>query len=342
MKPESSSGSVKKYSNSIRSWLRIGASIALLILCLSLVDPAVFVQTITQMQPEYVLSAFGLNLIGTVLVRAWVARMTTRASGLLLSFEELVRINLVARFYTIALPRGASAAIRWQWYRKGGSGHAAAALLMFENLVSVFTLFTSAAIILLIESTYTDGMGQILLPVAWLGTLFSTIVLLPFIHKPSAVLARRLLQPLLKRPGRLSSLVERLYAAVIDYQSISVRQICVIFFASALGYIFFVLSAWVLAEGMVLDLSFTAIAWIRSVTLLLALMPVTVAGIGLREGAFIVLLREYGISTSTAFAYAVALFAIQIMLGLLGAVLEMSRVLIGGRRSGEKSSRDIL
>ena len=87
-----------------------------------------------------------LNALGTVLIRAWTAHLTTSASGLVLGYGELVRINLIARFYTLILPRGASTAIRWQRYRRGGSGFDAAALLLFESLVSVFILFLTAAV----------------------------------------------------------------------------------------------------------------------------------------------------------------------------------------------------
>lgn len=307
-----------------------------------MVDRGALIRALAQIHPAYFLTAFALNALGTVLVRAWVAHLTTRASGLLLSFGELVKINLIARFYTIVLPRGASTAIRWQHYRKGGTGHAAAALLMFENLVSIFTLFLSAAVMLWLELDDTSDVSRILLPIAWLGTLCSIIVLLLFVSNRAATIAARIFQPLSRRRGRLSGLISRLLSAVNDYQSISLRQASVILFASFLGYLFFVLSAWILAQGMAINVSLIAIAWIRSVTLLLALIPVTVAGIGLREGAFIVLLQEYGVSASVAFAYALSSFAIQLMLGLLGAVLEMFRILNSTRMLKKKPNREVL
>lgn len=322
-------------------WFRVIASTLLLIICLNFVDSTALLRALSGVHIGYFLAAFGLNAIGTVLVRAWVAHLTTRASGLLLSYGELVRINLVARFYTIVLPRGASAAIRWQRYREGGSGHAAAALLIFENLVSIFTLFVSAAVILLIEQQYTGAMGRVLLYISWAGALLTAMMLMPFASKRCAEIFKRIFHPIIRSPGRLSDLAGRMYSAVADYQSISLRQMMTILAASLIGYIFFVLSAWVLALGMSLDISLAAIAWVRSVTLLLALVPITVAGIGLREGAFIVLLNEYGVSTSTAFAYALTSFAIQLFIGLLGAVIELTSTLRRGRLSKDNESGGI-
>jgi uncharacterized membrane protein YbhN (UPF0104 family) len=309
-----------------RRVLRILVSAALLGLCFSLVDPAALLQAWVRIGPGYFIVALLLNAIGTVLIRAWIAHLTTRATGVMLGFWELLRINLIARFYTIALPRGASAAIRWHHYRKGGSGHAAAALLLFENLVSVFTLFLSAALILSVEGAQAGPFARYLMPLAWCGALASAGLLLPFLHRPAAALFRRRLGSLLTRPGRVSGIARRLLTAIDCYHGLPVRRVGSILMASVLGYVFFILSAWVLARGMDLGVGLAAIAWVRSVTLLAALIPITIAGLGVREGAMIVLLGGYGVSSSNAFAYAIAAFLIQLALGLVGAILELVRV----------------
>ena len=318
-------------NTSSRAWYRstsfkVAVSVALLLLCLTLVDFNELSQALVEIKPGYLLSAFVLNAIGTVAIKAWIASMTTRASGLRLSYLELVRINLMARFYTIALPRGASMAIRWHHYQKGGSGHAAAALLLFENMVSVFTLFLSAGVILMVEYERLGATAHTLLFVSWLGVCVSAVILFPFVHKPSADLFARVLQPVLRKGGRVGAILTNLLSAIENYHSLPVRRVGSILLASLLGYIFFILSAWILAEGMGLGVGIIAIAWVRSLTLLVALVPVTIAGIGLREGMMIALLAEYGITPSVAFAYAVASFAIQLVLGLFGAILAARQV----------------
>lgn len=325
---------MKSTLRSAAPWLRTVFSILLLLICIKIVDADELGKVLAETDPLYFLFAFIVNVAGTVLIRAWIAHLTTRSSGLKLGFVDLIRINLIARFYTIALPRGVSAAIRWQHYRSGGSGHAAAALLMFENLISVFTLFFSAALILWLESGSAGRFGQALLPVVCLGTLFSGLLLLPFVNRRFGLLMKRMLQPLLRKQGWFTVMLERLYSAVVDYHTIPLQRIILIFLASIAGYLLFILSAWILMEGMMLGISFAAIAWIRSVTLLIALLPVTVAGIGLREGAFIALLSDYGVSASAAFAYALASFAIQLVIGLIGAGLEATRVLRAGNPAG--------
>jgi uncharacterized protein (TIRG00374 family) len=301
--------------------LRVTASLVLLLVCFSLVDFSELVDVLVNVNPWYFLLALSLNAIGTVLIKAWIAHISTRASGLTLGFGNLIRINLIARFYTIVLPRGASAAVRWHYYKKGGSGPAAAALLVFENLVSIWTLFLSSAVLLIFEYQQGGVSAEILLPVSWIGLLVVTVILLPFLHKKSANLFRNLAQPFIKKQGWMSGVISKLIDAIASYQSLSTTRVGAIFFASFLGYAFFVLSAWILASGMEIGIGLAAIAWVRSITLIVALVPITIAGIGLRESMLITLLSGYGISASAAFAYAIASFAIQVVLGIVGGLL---------------------
>jgi len=300
---------------------RVTASLVLLLICFSLVDFSELLDVLVNIDPWYFLLALALNAVGTVFIKAWIAHISTRASGLALGFGNLVRINLVARFYTIVLPRGASAAVRWHYYKKGGSGHAAAALLVFENLVSIWTLFLSSAVLLMFEYNQGGIGAEILLPISWFGLVVITVILLPFLHKKSASLFQSLAQPFVKDHGWMSGVISKLIDAIASYQALSKTRVSVIFFASLLGYVFFVLSAWILANGMEIGIGLAAIAWVRSITLIVALVPITIAGIGLRESMLITLLSGYGISASAAFAYAIASFAMQVVLGIVGGLL---------------------
>ena len=317
---------------------RLIITAALLLLCFAVVNPGEILYAIVNVKPAFFISALILNSVGTILAKAWIGRLATRASGLKLKFWKLVQVNLITRFYTIALPRGASAAIKWHHYKKGGSGHAAAALLLFENLVSIFTLFLSAAIILGIEFKQTGRIGYFLFPLACFGSVTTALILLPFLHYPTAMIFIRIKNFLFKGSERLSGTLNKLIDAIINYHTITARRVGSIFLISVFGYVFFILSAWVLAEGMGLGLGLLAIAWVRSLTLLVALMPITVAGLGLREGALITLLSAYGVSPSAAFAYAIASFVIQLFLGLVGAVLEAFRLLKCSRNVEEANS----
>ncbi len=311
-------------------WLRAAASVLLLAICLWLVDFGDVVDAVRGLDPVMFALAFLLNGIGTVMVRAWIAHLAAGASGIRLGPWALLRVNLVARFYTLVLPRGAAAAVRWKHYVEGGAAMAASALLLFETLVAMATLFGTAALALALVPERGD-IGRVLLPLAWLGFTGAMATLLPFVHAPSARLAGKINATLLRRSPRLAALADRFLASVGAYQRISRRTIAGIVAVSLFGYVLFVLSAWVLLDAMDLPVGLAAIAWIRSVTLLLALIPISIAGLGVREASFIAFLGEYGVTSGEAFAFSMATFTIQLILGAIGAAFELGRVF---QRSG--------
>ena len=305
--------------------LRITASVVLLAACLWLVEFGDVVAAVRGLDPWMFAVAFVLNGVGTVAVRAWIAHLAAIASGITLGPWALLRVNLVARFYTLVLPRGAAAAVRWKHYSEGGAAMAASALLLFETLVATATLFGTAAVALSLVPERGE-LARVLLPLSWLFFAISIGSLMPFLHRPSARVAHRINARLLGRSPRLAALARRFTAAVAEYERIPKRTITGIVAVSLFGYVLFVLSAWVLLQAMDLQVGLIAIAWIRSVTLLLALVPISVAGLGVREASFIALLGECGVSSSAAFAFSMATFTIQLLLGAIGALLELSRV----------------
>jgi len=60
--------------------------------------------------------------------------------------------------------------------------------------------------------------------------------------------------------------------------------------------------------------------------MLATLLPVTIAGVGVREVAAIILLQHYGVEPDTAIAFSMFFFAITVFgIGLLGGLTEAWR-----------------
>ena len=129
--------------------------------------------------------------------------------------------------------------------------------------------------------------------------------------------------------GRLSGAVERLRRAqgvARDLpRSVLLRVVAVALFTQLLGVAAYAL----VAAALGLELSLVTVAWARSAALLLAILPVSVSGLGVREGAVVVLLAPYGIAAPDAMAFSLAGFtATTVVSALLGGVLEIRRTLL--------------
>jgi len=78
-----------------------------------------------------------------------------------------------------------------------------------------------------------------------------------------------------------------------------------------------------LARALGLELSLLTIGWVRSAVVLIAMLPVSLGGIGLREGAFLYFLTPCGVGQEQAVAYSFLVFIVAVLfLGILGGIVE--------------------
>jgi hypothetical protein len=90
------------------------------------------------------------------------------------------------------------------------------------------------------------------------------------------------------------------------------------------------LSVWCAARSIELELPFSLIAVTVPLVLVLTLVPVSVAGFGVREGGFAVLLGTAGVSATDATLLSLTTVVVMACASLPGAVA----IVAGGRRTG--------
>lgn len=91
---------------------------------------------------------------------------------------------------------------------------------------------------------------------------------------------------------------------------------------------------FLLLQSIDIDISIITIAWVRSLVILVTMIPISIAGMGLREASFIVLLGTFGVNDSTAFAYSLLVFIVtRIVPGLIGGLFEAKDLILSGRTS---------
>jgi uncharacterized membrane protein YbhN (UPF0104 family) len=80
-------------------------------------------------------------------------------------------------------------------------------------------------------------------------------------------------------------------------------------------------------------------AWIRSAMIMATMVPISVAGFGLREVTSLVLLGTYDVSPTTSVAFALLVFAVTTLsVALVGGLLEFLRILTPVPGDGRVSS----
>jgi uncharacterized protein (TIRG00374 family) len=307
----------------LKYFIKLAISIAILLICFYSIDFDRFENFFLNIDPILFIGAFVVNVIGTIVMRALITKIVLQTNDLRLSLTELIKINFITRFYTIILPRGVATGIRWYRYRMRGPSGDAFVLVVFENLLNIFVLMLAATIFLTIDIYSLPKQSIYILIISSVGLFFSATIILLFFSERFSNFSRQILNfKLIQNSFYLSEKLEKLWKAVTSFHKLNNSAIIAIIGFSFLSYALFIISPYILSIAMDLSIGIIAIAWIRSLVLLMALIPISVAGLGVREAGFIGLMHLYGVANHEALAFAMGLFLIQILIGLIGALTE--------------------
>ena len=85
-----------------------------------------------------------------------------------------------------------------------------------------------------------------------------------------------------------------------------------------------ILFFYLLSRGLQLHIGFFDWSWIVGALTLALFLPLTIGGLGVREGTLIGILGIYGYGSETAIAVSLTAFSFVIMLAIIGAVLSFT------------------
>jgi glycosyltransferase 2 family protein len=272
--------------------------------------------------PGALIAASLCALLGQLVIALRLRRLV-QALGMRHSTLSLLQINLATVFYGLVLPAGNVTGIIARFYRMSRQEQDYAGIavaLAFERLVATLTLCLVGILFWLVDwpspwpalALMLGALGALLLLHA---ALFGTTPPLP-----AGFRAR------LERfwPGRLASLREALRRSRALSRDTLAKVLGLGILTHGIGVVAFSL----VASALSLDLSLATIAWTRSAAVLVAILPISVAGLGVREGAMVILLAPYGIGAADALTYSLLAFATTVLsVGLLGGLIEAIRFL---------------
>ena len=260
------------------------------------------------------LGAAGLASVALQVIIAIRLRRLIMAQGIDLSTRELFEINLATMFYGLFLPGGNFAGLAVRLFRlgkEGGDLTGAGVALFIDRIVATISLCLVGMAFWLLERP--DDTWPIFAVMA--GATAAMVLMCV------AITAR---WPL---PGPLRKWGGKLQAAMQKWRTMSRRdhvQVLLLGVAShVVGIVVFVCLAW----SLNVSVGFISLGWIRSAVILATMIPISVGGLGLREGAMVVMLQAYAVSEPDALAMSLLVFATVLLLpGLLGAVYEARRL----------------
>ena len=312
------------------TWLiKIGVTAGMLFLIFQVIPFENVIQSLKTADPILIALALGLAVLQMYLSAGRLKKLTDW-QGLSVPFKEIVKINFISGFYGTVLPGGmAGGAVRWyRLYTIDRKGAEALAAILFARIVSIAFLVLLGILFVSLDSVHPYYRVTVLILSSILAAI-TAISLLGF-HRRAVAITLWLDQGQHRfLPGWLRAQLGKLIIATTRFHELPLKSVFTVAGLSLLEHMSGILLMFLLARSLDVAITFIQIGWIRSVVLVITLMPVSISGLGVREGTLLMLLKPYSVDGADALALSLLIFGRGLFDAAIGGLLEFWEWLFG-------------
>ena len=297
----------------LRPLLKVLIAASILVIIFRFVPLSDVASTIASARIGYLLAAIPIILLIPYL-SAKRLKILTDSQGLSLSVREILEVNFVTRFYGLIIP-GEFAAGAWRWLRLAQIENRKAEILaaiLFSRVLHLAGLGLLGVIFFAADGQHLGAASSVAL-LLLIGALTFTVFLLRFGSRGSV------------HPREGAGGMHRLVASAKSFRNLSRRDRSRLIGLSLSENLAATVMVYVLALSMHVSLPFVVLGWIRAAVQLLIFLPISISGLGVREGSLLLALEPYGVAGANAVALSFLLFGVSLFTGLIGGLLELRR-----------------
>lgn len=298
-----------------RSWwpIKLALAAAILVYLFRTVSLSGVVSAVTGARWPLLALAVPFVLLNPVLSAARL-KILTDVQEMSLSLRQVIGVNLVSRFYGLALPGHLGAgAVRWyRLVKLEDRKMEVLGAILASRVLHLLGLCTLGLAFLVWDRPRGGGVAAVFALLLLLGTVLVGAIV--FRGRPLARVLGRF-------PG--ASKLRALDATLGRFRRLSRRKAGLAIGFSLVENLSATLALYLLALALGITLPFRTIGWVRAAVQLVTLVPISVSGLGIREGGLVVALEPYGVSGSSAVALGLLVFAATLLVGLIGGLLEL-------------------
>ncbi len=309
--------------------LRIVISLGLLAFLLTKVGVRETWESLRGANIGYLLAVFLLYLLSIVL-RSYRWRIFLNTQGVQASLPKLASLYLIGVFFNLVLPSGFGGDVVRVYELSQYSSRTASSIttVFMDRLSGFLALFAMAASALAFSYRLVPPEVGVTIIAIFLVSLVGTGALF------SRPLWRRL-----KGLPLLSSLaqkerVKELYLSAQIYNLVPLVQ--AISLSLAFNILLMIMN-YLAALSFGVEISFWYFLLFIPIISFLLVLPISLSGLGVREGAYIYLFSRVGVPSSSALAISLSIYAVTVATGLIGALIYAVEGYRGMR--GEKGSK---
>ena len=301
--------------------LKLAVGLTLVALLLSRIEVAALVDALG----SYTAGAFSAALALTA-ASMLIAGLRWKVLVPHIGYMRLLRFTLIGQFYSLVLPGQITgdAVKAWRISRGVPDGARTALSVLADRIAGLIALLLVCLAGIALSG---DGLTRKLLPpvlVLTIGLIGSLLAL-----QSSAV--RNLLFALidnLRRVRRGPPVAEKL-SMLISSWTAATGDARALLLSVMLGVVFQLIGVAIyaiLAACLSIDLDWTYWMWIAGVTAVALLLPVTLGGLGIREGTLVAILAHYGVPGEKAVALSLGLFALAVAVAITGWMVDVAEL----------------
>ncbi|HJU65551.1 MAG TPA: lysylphosphatidylglycerol synthase transmembrane domain-containing protein [Gemmatimonadaceae bacterium] len=301
--------------------VRLAIAAGILAYLLRQIPLSLVVAAIVQVDRWWLLAAAALSVSGQGVIAVRL-RLLSNELGLALTTRRILQINVGAMFYGLFMPAAnvARSAVRlYAMAKPTGRIVEAMTAVFFDRLAA-----TAATAILALVAFLPAAVPPRFVYIGWLfvaSLAGMALLFAAFTSRTAATVWGRLAE-LIGFPwgvARLSNIRTSLGRLRAVPAMVFVRLLTLALTAQAVSLV----AAYSLATAVGISIGLLELAWIVGAVRLLVILPISPSGLGVREGALVVLLGAYGVPGQEALAFSLLGFATsELLIGLLGGLVE--------------------
>lgn len=251
-----------------------------------------------------------------------------------IGFKKLFSLNLVSLFYNLFLPAGPLSGEIIKGIKLTNlckRGREVLISIAMDRLTGMLALIILALGGIYIQYRLTKDYKLLI----WILSILViiTLFILFILNKQFASLSEKIGLFIFERKGLrfFKNYISSLWNLLKIYR----KNTPVIWKVISYSFIFHLLAIiiyYFVALSIAIQIPFSTFIWITSIVFIIQTLPISISGIGVREGTFIFLLAQYQVPAFQSLALSLIIFGIMILQGLVGGVIEIKNWWVDYRR----------
>lgn len=300
-------------------WLRLILSAAIIALLLAQVDMAVLTSAFLKASGGWLSVAALLVALEYVILSRWWSGLLYR-KGYTVSFTVIFHISLVADFLGFVMPSSlGSDMVKVAGLSKYISNvtEALSSLLVFRVMNYAVMFVVALVTVLIFSARFPEGAVTSGITVTLAAAVAA--MALAAVFTKTAMRAARGVSEYLKMP-RVTAKLKDLSDA-FSYFKKNPAALAEAAFAGGLVQVSRILFMYAVSRALGIDVSLAAFFVFVPLVTAITTIPVSVAGVGVREGGYVLLLGYMGVSAGQALGMSLLGFAMNIVVVFIGGVI---------------------